>query len=618
LLSWFVAVASAYGQANVYDNLKIKQYERSMNSLDVPKTQGCDSVIVTNYDEIWYFNIDTLCYRMATEGYSVQVEDLMHHFLFEIADYATAEQLEKWFEKMETAAKKYNNNFLRNKLDYMKTIAFFYQKLYFEGGVSEDYLDSAIENMQKLKQIAVKQGNKRDEVLLLSEMTWMYMNYGNYAKMFKNCPILLDLLENTTYEEYPLRNYCYFFIGNAYYRFRDYKRAIPCLKAALHDTTPFFADRSDLRARSLLADYYSEINDLDSSDYYYRSIYDSPLMVRFRPYHDVKAVNGIAHNLIKRGNYNEALQLLKRWQPEAIKEKVYETIFNITIAMGECYIAEKQPEMAKAVIDDIRAMDNSKLSLPQQKDLYILLFHYYSVTGNITQAQLYVDSIQTTVVKHEEKTDALIILRAEQELFESEKALKDETIQKQKNLFQFSVVIFVLCLLILIIVVYNYRKKQIINKKLVQHIREQDFVLNKLEQEREHAKKLQLVLNNDEKTSISSEDDNVFNRFIELMKNSNIYTNAEVSRKEVAGKIGTNETYLGTTIKQYTGMTFTDYINEFRLNYARNLFLENKLSVESIAFESGFGSRRNFLRLFSKRYGLSPTSYRKQLTQENS
>ncbi|MDR3226714.1 MAG: helix-turn-helix domain-containing protein, partial [Prevotellaceae bacterium] len=299
--------------------------------------------------------------------------------------------------------------------------------------------------------------------------------------------------------------------------------------------------------------------------------------------------------------------------PEAIKENVYT---EITIAMGECYIAQNQPEMAKALIDDIYAMDNSKLSLLLQKDLYILLFHYYSATDNITQAYLYVDSIQATVVKHEEKTDALIILRAEQELFETKNALKDETIMKQKSLFQLSVVIFVLCLSILIIVVYNYRKKQIINKKLVQRILEQDSIVKEMEQERERVKKLQNAFRNDDDAIPYSEEENLFSRLSEFMKNNDIHTNTDITRRELAEMIGTNEKYLHNAIKHYTGMTFTDYINEFRLNYARNLFLENKHTIETIAFMSGFGSRRNFQRMFNKRYGLSPDSYKKQLFRE--
>ena len=68
--------------------------------------------------------------------------------------------------------------------------------------------------------------------------------------------------------------------------FRDYPRALSYLREALVDTTRFFFDRSNIRARVELGNYFRTEQQLDSSDYYFRSIITSRDMIKFRPYYD--------------------------------------------------------------------------------------------------------------------------------------------------------------------------------------------------------------------------------------------------------------------------------------------------------------------------------------------
>ena len=52
-------------------------------------------------------------------------------------------------------------------------------------------------------------------------------------------------------------------------------------------------------------------------------------------------------------------------------------------------------------------------------------------------------------------------------------------------------------------------------------------------------------------------------------------------------------------------------MNMFRLEYARGLLVERpEDSITLISEEAGFGSVRNFNRLFVAKYAVSPTEYR--------
>jgi len=62
----------------------------------------------------------------------------------------------------------------------------------------------------------------------------------------------------------------------------------------------------------------------------------------------------------------------------------------------------------------------------------------------------------------------------------------------------------------------------------------------------------------------------------------------------------------------------TNYINNRRLDKAKELLLITNLSVSEIAFEIGFKDSFYFTRLFRKLFGVPPTTYRKENTAKSS
>ena len=59
--------------------------------------------------------------------------------------------------------------------------------------------------------------------------------------------------------------------------------------------------------------------------------------------------------------------------------------------------------------------------------------------------------------------------------------------------------------------------------------------------------------------------------------------------------------------------TYSEVQSEARMSLARDLLVENDLSIEEISDRLGFADRRSFTRMFSKFYGVSPTVYRKKM-----
>lgn len=64
--------------------------------------------------------------------------------------------------------------------------------------------------------------------------------------------------------------------------------------------------------------------------------------------------------------------------------------------------------------------------------------------------------------------------------------------------------------------------------------------------------------------------------------------------------------------KKMTHMTFTDFLNEFRINNACRLLHSNK-SIADVGFQSGFNNFSHFSKTFKQLKGKSPSKYKKEL-----
>ncbi|MHA8074078.1 helix-turn-helix domain-containing protein [Aquirufa sp. HETE-40SA] len=63
--------------------------------------------------------------------------------------------------------------------------------------------------------------------------------------------------------------------------------------------------------------------------------------------------------------------------------------------------------------------------------------------------------------------------------------------------------------------------------------------------------------------------------------------------------------------KKTTKLTYTDFVNQYRIQYAKKLLIQDK-NVTEACFESGFESLSYFNRIFKKWTGETPSGFRKQ------
>ena len=83
-----------------------------------------------------------------------------------------------------------------------------------------------------------------------------------------------------------------------------------------------------------------------------------------------------------------------------------------------------------------------------------------------------------------------------------------------------------------------------------------------------------------------------------------------ISLKDISNLLGYDYNYVSRYFNSAFNMSFSDFLNLYRIETALRLLDETDKKITDIALESGFQSVRNFNEAFRKKIGLSPSEYK--------
>lgn len=96
-----------------------------------------------------------------------------------------------------------------------------------------------------------------------------------------------------------------------------------------------------------------------------------------------------------------------------------------------------------------------------------------------------------------------------------------------------------------------------------------------------------------------------------LMNDKRPYTNSNLKSSELAHELGISLHEFSRFINETIGKSFSDYINEHRVEEAKRLIASNsKYTLEAIGNMSGFNSKSAFYKAFKKYTGITPAKYK--------
>ena len=84
----------------------------------------------------------------------------------------------------------------------------------------------------------------------------------------------------------------------------------------------------------------------------------------------------------------------------------------------------------------------------------------------------------------------------------------------------------------------------------------------------------------------------------------------KISIEEAANICGFSQSHFMKFFKNNMAVSFTDYLNDYRLTMAARLLVSSSDSIVNIAAETGFDNLSYFNRLFKRKYECTPTAFR--------
>ena len=94
------------------------------------------------------------------------------------------------------------------------------------------------------------------------------------------------------------------------------------------------------------------------------------------------------------------------------------------------------------------------------------------------------------------------------------------------------------------------------------------------------------------------------------------YDSNQISLEYVGTKVHKNSAYISKIFKNEFGCNFSDYIITKRLEKSRKLLEDPARKIYEISQEMGWADVSNYIKLFKKKYGISPREYRNILQPE--
>lgn len=96
-----------------------------------------------------------------------------------------------------------------------------------------------------------------------------------------------------------------------------------------------------------------------------------------------------------------------------------------------------------------------------------------------------------------------------------------------------------------------------------------------------------------------------------MLVDRSLFLDPELTLNTLARKTGTPARHISRAVNQARGCNVSQWINGFRIQHAQRLLRETSEPVTAVMLESGFVTKSNFNREFTRLTGMSPTAYRR-------
>lgn len=193
---------------------------------------------------------------------------------------------------------------------------------------------------------------------------------------------------------------------------------------------------------------------------------------------------------------------------------------------------------------------------------------------------------------------------------------KTELIKRSKSYISSLLIsIFIIAVLSLMLIYFYKRKNKRLKEKIDQILEDFDNKNTPIAQSKQ---KDSTFANNKlieikKSISISTETEQYLLQKIEQFEKGNDFTEKSFTMAKMAALMESNAMHINYVLQKYRGKTYTDFINELKINYIVQLLINNpqylNYKISYLSDLAGFSNHSRFTQIFKKELGISPSEF---------
>jgi len=321
--------------------------------------------------------------------------------------------------------------------------------------------------------------------------------------------------------------------------------------------------------------------------------------------------------------------ILKSKEISKLKPQSIGTLIRVDLFLGKIYSEQNALNTSLVYLKKMDSLAFAKQNFfPPIRSGYELLIKSYKEKKD-TEKQLFyinkllhVDSILDTNYKHvyvkinDEYTTPNLILEKE--------FIINSLKKNNRNTFVAVGVLLLLLISLIIISVRNIKKRKVFQQRFLDLYEKNNTSDQKLIDSDKTTTVQSLATSSDQNDTIDlgiSEiiiDDIL--KHLDAFEKNNDFIKTNITINALSKEFKTNSKYLSKVINKHKGKSFSNYINELRIDFVieklKSDSMFRKYTIKAIANEIGFNTTDAFSRSFHKKTGIFPSFFLKQLEKK--
>jgi len=363
-----------------------------------------------------------------------------------------------------------------------------------------------------------------------------------------------------------------------------------------------------------IADCFKSLHDTDSTSFYNKLGYKESSITKNELFKYLFVLNEGANQILKK-NYNAALDSINKSLPKMIAYKDTGNELAAYYYLGKAYDGLGKKEKATENFIKVDSIYNATKEISKEFiDGYPYLINYYKNLGEKEEQLKYITiylTIDSILQKNYRELNKLVNKEYDTPRLISQKENLINSLNSDKIKNRWGLVfLFLSTLFIGGFAFHQYHTKKQYRLRFEKLIGETNTTENKkVINENEH----KIDQNKLEGIGIAEE---VVNQILEKLnqfEKQKGYLTANITVQILSGTFETNSKYVSKIVNVYKEKTFTQYLNDLRIEYAiHKLKADNKLrkyTIQALALEFGFNNAESFSSAFYKKTGLKPTYF---------